>query len=136
MAKHIHADLMMEYAKLAQKTERPWEYFQYRIHGNEEWRDGEDSFAFSHRREYRLKPKTIRIGEYDIPEPVREPLENGTEYYYVSTGQLSYINWASMAGWSGRAIDIMRLDFGIIHLDRESAELHAKALISLTQKKE
>ena len=30
---------------------------------------------------YRIKPKTIRIGEYDVPEPVREPLEFREKYW-------------------------------------------------------
>ncbi|PHM53497.1 hypothetical protein Xhom_03495 [Xenorhabdus hominickii] len=33
MAKHIHADLIMAYAKLAQETDRPWEHFEIKYLG-------------------------------------------------------------------------------------------------------
>ncbi|MDX7989179.1 hypothetical protein FE392_18000 [Xenorhabdus sp. 12] len=138
MAKpHIHADLTMEYAKLAQETERPWEYFQYRTHGNEKWLDCNTLFAFHSAYQYRLKPRTIKIGNFDVPEPVREPLEEGAEYFYPyvsGTEESDMGGFFSRDYWAGWCVDMTRLKRGLIHLTPEAAELHAKSLISLTSK--
>ncbi|MDX7992618.1 hypothetical protein [Xenorhabdus littoralis] len=129
MAKYIHADLLMEYAKLAQETERPWEYFE--IYAAGEWISASVPLAFLVNQEYRLKPKTIRIGNIDVPEPVREPLECDQEYFVVATSGLFP---ASIGVWNSAKIHMIYLERGLIHLDRESAELHAQALIALTAK--
>ncbi|MBD2791726.1 hypothetical protein [Xenorhabdus szentirmaii] len=131
MAKHIHADLMMEYAKLAQETDRPWEHFQFKLQGDIEWHNPSAGLAFRDDNEYRLKPHTIKIGNYDVPEPVRKPLKRAQKYFVVATSRF----FPAEAGiWDGAKIHMIYLERGLIHLTREAAELHAKALISLTSK--
>ncbi|MBD2782516.1 hypothetical protein [Xenorhabdus szentirmaii] len=132
MAKHIHADLIMAYAKYAQETSAPWTYFQTKRLDDTEWLDCRGPVEFWFDREYRLKPKTIRIGEFDVPEPVREPLEKGTEYYLPAVN--NPYSLCSAAIYDGKPKDFERLSRGVIHLDRGSAEIHATALISLTAK--
>ncbi|PHM33303.1 hypothetical protein [Xenorhabdus innexi] len=129
MTKHIHADLMTQYATIAQTSSSPWEHFQYREYQDDEWSDcrGPVEFWFDH--DYRLKP--FRIGEYDVPEPVRKPLENDQEYYYPV---ISGVAFCGHIYWAGDNLDKDRLQRGLIHLTQEAAELHAKALISLTQR--
>ncbi|MDE9455421.1 hypothetical protein [Xenorhabdus bovienii] len=136
--KHVHADLMMECAKLAQETDRPETYFQYRYRPehnlyDDKWREIPCvSFLWCSQYEYRLKPRTIRIGNIDVPEPVRVVLESEQEYYYPTI--LSDDGLYGNGIWWGDAYDVVKLNRGLIHLDRESAEIHAKALISLTAK--
>ncbi|CDH25150.1 hypothetical protein [Xenorhabdus bovienii] len=90
-------------------------------------------FYFDPDKEYRLKPRTIRIGLVDVPEPVREPLEDDTDYYVPNlTGYVGLMS--SEITWENHDSDYALLQRGLIHLDHESAELHAQALISLTQK--
>ena len=75
-------------------------------------------------------PKTIRIGEYDVPEPVREPLEKDTEYW------IAYFSLAELADsfkWYSDKFDNRALKNGLIHLTKEAAVIHAKALLSLTK---
>ncbi|MGJ0636813.1 hypothetical protein [Xenorhabdus bovienii] len=129
---HVHADLMMEHAKLAQETDRPWEYFQYWDNYLKIWMPVDKPIAFYCNTNYRLKPRTIRIGSVDVPEPVREPLGSEQEYYYpfISDDDGLYRS----TEWWGDSYDNARLYRGLIHLDCESAEIHAKALISLTAK--
>ncbi|MBE8597868.1 hypothetical protein [Xenorhabdus sp. BG5] len=84
MPKHIHADLMAQYAQFAQIDNEPWRYFQYGAFDcvdNVIWIDCERCITFDPHLMYRLKPKTIKIGNIDVPKPVREPLKNGTAYY-------------------------------------------------------
>ena len=75
---------------------------------------------------YRIKPRTIRIGEIDVPEPVREPLNVGETYYIV---QATAGTFSMEFTWASDSVDKSLLSRGLIHLTSEAAELHAKALI-------
>lgn len=75
---------------------------------------------------YRIKPRTIRIGEIDVPEPVRESLPLGVKYYFPS---LNYSPTYDEFLWQGDPFDNRVLKRGLVHLTKEAAELHAKALI-------
>ncbi|AOM39641.1 hypothetical protein [Xenorhabdus hominickii] len=134
MAKHIHADLIMAYAKLAQETDRPWEHFEHRLYNYEIWKKCGPNMPFDSFTEYRIVTPIIKIGEIDVPEPVRKPLENGFDYYYPDITQYDEKLYCKRTWRSLRNYDYGLLQKGLIHLDRESAELHARALISLTQK--
>ncbi|MCC8364943.1 hypothetical protein J8V57_01385 [Xenorhabdus sp. PB61.4] len=134
MSKYIHADLLTQYAQISQTDNAPWAHFQYREYNDEEWSDctGPVQFWFDH--EYRLKPKTIKIGDIEIPEPARNPPEYGTKYYQVvinCNGQMDILFYL----WKNSIIDNAKLENGLIHFAPKAAELHAKALISLTAKK-
>ncbi|MDC9591992.1 hypothetical protein PSI23_22685, partial [Xenorhabdus sp. XENO-10] len=50
-------------------------------HTSNRWIECDFKLYFHPNVEYRIKPRTIRIGDMDIPEPVREPLEEGTVYF-------------------------------------------------------
>lgn len=75
-------------------------------------------------------PKTIRIGEYDVPEPVREPLEDGKEYWGVDP-TATELAWSYK--WNNAGFCNLMLRRGLIHLTKEAAVIHAKALLSLTK---
>ena len=74
-------------------------------------------------------PKTIRIGEYDVPDPVREPLEKDTEYWGVDP-MAEELAWKYK--WNNALFCNLMLRRGLIHLTKEAAVIHAKALMSLT----
>ena len=80
--------------------------------------------------EYRVKLKTIRIGEYDVPEPMREIPARGTTYYVVNTVAPESPEWYT---WVGDTSDIGWFNRGILHSTRDAAVLHAEALLSLTK---
>lgn len=91
------------------------------------WKSCIDEPAWYEYYDYRIKPKTIRIGDLDVPEPVRAALERGQKYwivYFYGVGAL-----ACEATWNGDRTDDGWLSRGMIHLTREAADLHAKALI-------
>ena len=75
-------------------------------------------------------PKTIRIGEYDVPEPVREPLENGATCWYPKLSNIGLIDGYI---WCDDDTDVRLLSYGLIHLTEEAAKAHAEALLSLTK---
>lgn len=89
-------------------------------------------FLFDDSDEYRIKPRTIRIGEHDVPMPVSETPLYGQKYYMPSVTSEDLV---STREWIKHSIDRRLLSSGLIHLNREAAELHAKALISLTEVK-
>ena len=129
---HPHFDLMMKYVEIAQTTDKPWEAFQVKGFVDE-WLDVSAAILFNENLQYRLKPeppKTIRIGEYDVPEPVREPLEKDTEYWIV---HFSLAELAVSFKWYSDKFDNRVLKNGLIHLTKEAAVIHAEALLSLTK---
>ncbi|MGJ0580753.1 hypothetical protein ACR71G_22620, partial [Xenorhabdus bovienii] len=70
MAKpHVHADLITEYARRSHLTDKPWEYFEVLHDDADRWCSLAGEFYFDPDKEYRLKPRTIRIGSVDVPEP-------------------------------------------------------------------
>ena len=131
-AAHPHAELMMEYAKIARTTDKPWTHFEVRQNDSCVWEAIHRPVRFYSHMEYRLKPeqKTIRIGEYDVPEPVREPLENGATCWYP---KLSNIDLIDGYIWCNDDTDLRMLSNGLIHLTEEAAKAHAEALLSLTK---
>ena len=80
---------------------------------------------------FRIKPKpprrlsvTLANGEVvSWPEPVREALKDGEEYYLVFySGEVEDLDWHSDRTDKGI------LAFGNVHLTREAAQEHADAL--------
>lgn len=81
--------------------------------------------------EFRIKPKparrlsvTLANGEVvSWPEPVREALKDGQEFWTTeASGKVIYLNW------NGCDYNQARLAFGNAHLTREAAQEHADAL--------
>lgn len=79
--------------------------------------------------DYRVKPKTIRIGEYDVPEPLRDRPINGESVYLVCTDRPFPVK----LHWFPNEYTLYLLDSGLLHRERTSAALHWKALLSLTK---
>ncbi len=128
MSGHPHADLMAKAAEIA-KTDQYWQrHFEEKFHSTDKWNPMSDVFFQTH-REYRLKPSFIDINGHQVPEPVREPLEDDQEYWIAD------IRYAvSVFNWENNDADNRWLERGIIHLTKEAAEAHSAALLSFTQK--
>ena len=131
---HKHAALIAEYAKDASETDAPWERWEVGMAGTCFWTSLGCHPAWLDYNCYRRKPRTIRIGKYDVPEPLREEPENGEVYWVVDFGSTDTVSYSHT--WSGDFIDRFWFNGGLIHTTEEAAQLHAKALISLTQTKE
>ena len=78
---------------------------------------------------WRIAPETIKIGEYEVPEPCREALRSGQKFWTVNpfTGPQ---HWT----WDGSKEDYHALNSGFIHLTKEAAEQHYEAIKSLLAK--
>ena len=121
---------MLAYAQDAQESDTPWLLWEYIYMYNDGWQPLKDNPSWSHVKEYRRKIKTIRIGEYDVPEPLRVKPNIKDTYYFVSFREEGNVH---SYPWYNYHLDNELLSKGVVHLTREAAELHAKALISLTK---
>lgn len=129
---HKHAALMAEFARDAAVMERPWEAWEICEDGV--WRDCYHMMCWNESQEYRRKPRTIRIGEIDVPEPVRVALEKGESYYVADPTQDTFI--IDDLYWNDDDSDIRWLARGLIHLTQKAAEAHGRALAALTEAKD
>ena len=77
---------------------------------------------------YRIKPRTITIGKYEVAEPMLVVPRVGTEYFVFDPMELSGIDAAI---WADDEYDEMRFNSGMCWLKREDAELAAKAITEL-----
>ena len=131
MTAHIHAEDMALYAQDAMETDKPWERWEckYTYQKIEEWETLAGNPFWDERLQYRRKPRTININGFEVPEPRREPLEEGGKFFLLNV----YSGIAFEKSWDGQAHeDLLRC--GMVHLTREAAEIHAKALMSFTMK--
>ena len=127
-------ELMREYMRLVEAGEKePWKHFEVKsIHFNS-WFGMPTGFWFADGGyDFRLKPKTININGFEVPEPAREALNRCDKYFIadpvIPDYQRGYI-------WWGDSADQTFLRRGIIHLTKEAAIQHARALLSFTEVK-
>lgn len=79
---------------------------------------------------YRAKPApapTIIVNGIEVPEPVREALEEGCKYWLAD---VAHPQLTSVACWGGYTSEHTALDRGLIHLTEEAAVAHAKAMLA------
>jgi len=129
--KHKHAELMMKYAMDAMETVQPWKRWEFKFEGEDDWNGLEEPAVWRNDCEYRRKPRTVNINGFEVPEPVRTPLENGTIYYAT---YLFSLDESVHTIWSGDSFDIKCLEKGLIHLTEEAAIKHADALLAELEK--
>ena len=131
--KHKHADLMLQYAQDAMITDRPWELWESRPNtlSNTElgWMPCTSHLQFSPEREYRRKPN-MNINGFAVPSP-RQTLPTIDTVYWVPN-ILSESDYARQSTYKGLAAEYLLFSRGLIHLTKEAAESHAKALLSFT----
>ena len=128
-----HGDLRLEYIKDCQKYEKPWLNWEFSKDGIM-WEDFPNYYGYlvwSTDRQHRRKPSTININGFEVPEPLREAPEEGTVVYLPSTYyENCYAEWY----WQHKIpISSKLLTRGVVHLTKEAAILHAKALLSFTE---
>ena len=118
---HIHAELMAQYAEDAKKYNEPWK--MWRNGNGDTWSDCTSHPFWLTTHVYRRKPRTIKIAQHEVPEPVRKPLSRGQKFWVVSPfrGPDSYT-------WVGDKEDFFALDSGFVHLSKEAATQYYEVL--------
>jgi len=79
--------------------------------------------------EYEVKPKMLKLGDYEYPEPEIWRLSYGEKYYVPDMFKATLgIQWAELP------LDFMFLKDGFIHKTEENAKLHAIAIFNLVKR--
>ncbi|MGL5452079.1 MAG: hypothetical protein ACRDBT_06730 [Aeromonas sp.] len=83
--------------------------------------------------QFRIKPLTIQIGEFEVPAPMSQAPAIGTLYFIPSllNPELDSIH----KKWIGCECDMHYLRTGIAHVTEEAADRHRAALASFTEMK-
>ena len=123
---HKHADMIRRWlddASLCVQSRHPhcaaWQDVD-----KPEWFEGQ---------EYRFKPRTIRIGDMEVPEPMRVAPAHGEFYWAVD---LIATDLCMEMSWSSAITENRWVSNGTCHATKEAAIQHAKALIALTEVKQ
>lgn len=124
---HPHAELIMKYAEIAQYDAEPWKYFEW-LDSIGRWIELTKDMTFNCIGEYRLKPRTININGFEVPEPLRHELSNGFKFY-----SFDLYHGVLDLKWDSSDVCESLLKAGLIHLTREAAEKHLEALLSFTK---
>lgn len=137
MTAHKHAALMLQYAKDAMETDKPWERWEYsdtstlNQHGEkirDDWYDCGENPDWHPGVKYRRKPKTIKVGKWEFPKPIEQSLGYTDVYYYVTF----YMKTAEFTPfsdtWTNNGVDNDRLAGNLCHLSKEAAQAHADVL--------
>ena len=79
---------------------------------------------------FRIKQSTIRIGEYDVPEPMREAPEIGYKYFRLDFDRRDPW-WLT---WANDKADKIYLKNGLVFKTAEDAKIARDAILSLLKK--
>jgi len=127
--KHIHAELMLQYAQDAMETDKPWERWEY--FDTQVWRPLRMVYPlWSVNTQYRRKPMTININGHEVPEPYRGEMRYEQFYYIPSLDSNDF--WYELC-WTKDFVDQSAMERGLLHLTKEAAIKHAEALLSFTE---
>jgi hypothetical protein len=80
----------------------------------------------SGRLQWRIAPKTVKIGEHEVPEPCRAPLEPGRKFWVVTP-----FGGAAHFTWDGTKPCYDALEGGFVHLTEKAARQHYEAIKSM-----
>jgi hypothetical protein len=78
---------------------------------------------------WEVKPRTININGYEVPEPIRVKPSLGDKYYITFLTN----NTVESYFFSDNTTDNRWFKLGFLHKTREAAELHLEALLSFTK---
>lgn len=101
--------------------------------GSGEWFDMTKCGMFMHEMKYRIKPRTIKVNGFDVPEPMREAPKEGVEFFVASPAAEEFHAYFE---WECEESDADWLSRGICHATKEAAIAHAKAMLGIDPNKE
>lgn len=123
--KHKHYDLIVRWA--GNPSQKVW------YKGLDDWRPVEISPSWHYEYDWHIgehPPKRkIMIGDVEIDAPEAVDLKHGDEYFLPDASMPEFY---SESRWANDHYDSTRLNRGQIHLNKEAAIAHAKALIGVS----
>ncbi|RAW91978.1 MULTISPECIES: hypothetical protein [unclassified Photorhabdus] len=129
MSAHVHAELMLQYAQDALKTDKPWLLWEIGD-GADGWDDLDDHPWWIKDSEYRRKPEMITVGGgISFPTPVKHKPKEGEKFWipdFYTLGTHTHY-------WEDDEFDNCLLNNGMIHLTEDAAQQHLDALIKINR---
>jgi hypothetical protein len=131
--KHIHAELMTEYAQDAMETDKPWE--RWECLDMSRWVTLDYNPRWTSETQYRRKTQTININGHEVPEPYRGEMQIGQPYYTPDLYNCGtdYYDVYHDRQWENGIYDNVAMKNGLLHLTEDAAIKHAEALLSFTE---
>lgn len=128
MTAHKHAALMLQYARDAMETDKPWERWEW--FDDKSWYPCSNPPVWEVNMKYRRKPQTIKVGKWEFPKPISisEMPATGTMLYLAKFGTAEEAFTAWRCEWDGDDYNMARLTGGMFHFSREAAQAHADVL--------
>ncbi len=132
MTKHVHADLMLQYAHDAQETDEPWERWEYFHRGTGEWKSLKKlnwNPNVMYRRKSKMLSVTLSNGEIvSWPEPIKHIAEINYKYFVVN-----HKGFVSVNVLTNNNVNITNeyITLGLVHSNCDAAESHARALYKI-----
>nr|WP_101127847.1 hypothetical protein [Neisseria meningitidis] len=124
MTAHKHAALMLQYAKDAMETDKPWERWEW--FDDKSWYPCSNPPVWEVNMKYRRKPQTIKVGKWEFPKPITFAPKIDTIYWVIRLHPEGFAPDDLI--WSGDKADFDLLGNRMIHLSREAAQTHADVL--------
>lgn len=78
---------------------------------------------------FRKKPEMLTIGDVSFPKPYQGKMEYDTIYYYPT---VDFKSLCDSTTWTDTPNDFMLMNRCLVHLTKENAIAHAKALLKLS----
>lgn len=141
MTGHIHAAMMLQYAKDAAETDTPWERWQCAIvtyHSDyRQWLQCVCHPEWQLHMAYRRRPRTVRIGYRDVPESMRVHPELNTRFYVPNLGVYSPTSPPVLSHlWRGDDMDLFAFRLGLCYATEEDARARLDAEMALAPQAE
>lgn len=127
---HEHADKMAEYALDAAETDKPWERWQFKRKGFQNWLNIGASPTWDKDLEYRRKPRTITINGREIEGQTMETPTANKEYWTIGCFGPDWFVWGN------DPLDDQLLKAGRVFATKEAAQAAYDAITSLLVPKE
>lgn len=123
---HPHWQLMIEYGEDSKTDPEAWRGWEFREPGDPRWFGCNEHPKFYTNLEYRRKPRMCTLAGMEYPEPVKEPLKEGEEYWLVSIAQPKS---PALHKWESASADLEWLKLRRIQRTREGAIAQGLAMI-------
>lgn len=120
---------MVLYAKDAQETDRPWELWERFNPISRKWLDLNDNPTWCAWTSYRRKQKFIIVNGLRVTAPVAHKLNEGTVYWIPCTSHCS----ARKCEWNNTDHNQWHLDYGLVYLTEEEAQMRLDAMLKPTR---
>ena len=78
--------------------------------------------------EYRVKPDTIMVNGIEVPGPLRVAPADGKPYWIANITSVEFDQFELC--WDGIELEMTWLQRGLVHLSKENAIAHAKAMVA------